>query len=350
MAKRPSTTKAAILVAQHQPLVVDTVELPKELGVGQVLVELQVSGICGSQLGEIDGVKGPDHYLPHLLGHEGFAHVLAVGPGVKHVQVDDSVVLHWRPGSGIQADPPRYLWQGKLLNAGWVTTFNHHAIVSENRCTKVPADTNPDTAAMFGCAVTTGFGVVENNANLKPGEAVVVFGAGGIGLNIIQAAAMVSAWPIIAVDRYDNRLDLAKQLGANHCINSSSIDAEAAIVETLNCQALDVFIDNTGVPEIIELGYRLSHAKGRVILVGVPRRGNNVSLHSLPLHLGKQLTGSHGGETLPQKDIPRYLRLEQKGRLQLNRLVSAHYHLKQINEAITDMRNGATAGRVMITF
>jgi len=346
----PTTTKAAILVAQHEPLVVDSIELPKELEVGQVLVELQCSGICGSQLGEIDGVKGPDRYLPHLMGHEGFANVLTVGPGVKHVQIGDSVVLHWRPGAGIQSDPPRYRWQGQHLNAGWVTTFNRHAVVSENRCTKVPANTNPNAAALFGCAVTTGFGVVENNAKLKIGEAVVVFGAGGIGLNIVQAAAMVSAWPIIAIDRYESRLDLAKQLGASHCINNNTIDAEAAIREALKGQPLDVFIDNTGVPEIIALGYQLSHARGRVILVGVPRLGNNVSLHSLPLHFGKQITGSHGGETLPHKDIPRYLRLEQKGSLQLQRLVSAHYPLEQINSAIADMRDGAIAGRVMITF
>ena len=173
------TTQAAILVAQHQPLLVDTIELPDQLDVGQVLVEVKVSGICGSQLGEIDGVKGPDRFLPHLMGHEGFGKVLETGAGVKHVQVGDSVVLHWRQGAGIQAEPPIYRWRGQKLNAGWVTTFNRHAVVSENRCTKVPSDTDPEKAALFGCAITTGFGVVENNAKLKAGESVVVFGAGG---------------------------------------------------------------------------------------------------------------------------------------------------------------------------
>ena len=121
------------------------------------------------------------------------------------------MVLHWRPGAGIQSEPPRYRWQGKTLNAGWVTTFNRHAVVSENRCTTIPSGTDPDAAALFGCAVTTGFGVVENNAKLKMGESVVVFGAGGIGLNIVQAAALVSAGPIIAVDRFDSRLKLASR-------------------------------------------------------------------------------------------------------------------------------------------
>ena len=350
MALRPTTTQAAILVAQHEPLVVDTIELPSNLDVGQVLVELQCSGICGSQLGEIDGVKGPDRYLPHLMGHEGFAKVLEIGPGVRHVQVGDSVVLHWRPGAGIQSEPPRYRWRGKSLNAGWVTTFNRHAVVSENRCTTIPSGTDPDAAALFGCAVTTGFGVVENNAKLKMGESVVVFGAGGIGLNIVQAAALVSAGPIIAVDRFDSRLKLAQQMGATHCINSSDSDPEQDIQQALGGQMLDVFIDNTGVPAIIELGYTLTHREGRVVLVGVPRRGNTVNLYSLPLHFGKQLIGSQGGEALPQHDIPRYLRLQERGKLQLEQLVSAHYALEEINVAINAMRDGATAGRVMIRF
>ena len=217
--------QAAIMVAQNQPLVIDTVDLPPEMGIGQVLVKLHVSGICGSQLGELAGVKGRDRYLPHLMGHEGSATVLEIGPGVKHVKPGDLVVLHWRKSAGIQADPPQYRWRGEPLNAGWVTTFNSYAVVSENRCTAIPADTDPEVAALFGCAVTTGFGVVENNAQVRIGESIVVFGAGGIGLNIIQASALVSAWPIIAVDLFDSRLELAKLLGATHTINSSIIDA-----------------------------------------------------------------------------------------------------------------------------
>ncbi|WP_413744846.1 zinc-binding dehydrogenase [Synechococcus sp. MIT S9451] len=344
----PSTTKAAILVSQKQPLIVDTIELPSELYVGQVLVKIHVSGICGSQLGEIDGVKGPDRYLPHLMGHEGFAEVLAVGPGVKHISVGDRVVLHWRKGEGIQADPPSYRWRGNVLNAGWVTTFNDHAVVSENRCTRVPANTNPDAAALFGCAITTGFGVVENNAAVRMGETVVVFGAGGIGLNIIQAASLLSASKIIAVDLFDSRLELAKRLGATHVINSRNTDPSQSIVNALQDMPLDVFIDNTGVPSIIEMGYNLTHGQGRVILVGVPRHGSNISLHSLPLHFGKILTGSHGGESRPSLDIPRYIRLLNNGTLRLDGLVSQRFPLEDINDAIDAMRNGSTAGRVMI--
>jgi S-(hydroxymethyl)glutathione dehydrogenase / alcohol dehydrogenase len=342
------TMQAAILVAQNQPLVIDTVELPAELGVGQVLVQVHVSGICGSQLGEIAGVKGPDRFLPHLMGHEGSATVLEVGPGVKHVRPGDLVVLHWRKGAGIQADPSKYTWRGEVLNAGWVTTFNSHAIVSENRCTAIPVDTDLEVAALFGCAITTGFGVVENNAQVRIGESVVVFGAGGIGLNIIQASALVSAWPIIAVDLFDSRLELAKRFGATHTINSSIIDAATGIKDALANGPLDVFIDNTGSPAVIELGYQLTHSEGSLVLVGVPRKGADITIHSLPLHFGKVLTGSHGGECEPEKDIPRYLKSLQQKRWNLDGLITARYPLAQINEAIDAMRTGATAGRVLI--
>ena len=170
--KRPCYATAAILVKQNNPLVVDNIELPRSLDVGQVLVDVHVSGICGSQLGEISGAKGVDNFLPHLLGHEGCATVLEIGPGVKTVMPGDLVVMHWRKGLGIQADPAKYLWKDKIVNAGWVTTFNSFAVISENRCTKIPKDTNHEIAAMFGCAVTTGFGVVENNARLSIGESV----------------------------------------------------------------------------------------------------------------------------------------------------------------------------------
>ena len=159
--------KAAILFEQNKPLIVDKVELPKKLDFGQVLVKVYYSGICGSQLGEISGIKGPDSYLPHLLGHEGTGKVLETGPNVSHIQEGDHVVLHWKPSIGIDAKPPLYEWKGKSLNAGKVTTFNQYAVVSENRLTSIPKDFDMKTATLFGCAVTTAFGVVNNDAEIK---------------------------------------------------------------------------------------------------------------------------------------------------------------------------------------
>jgi len=340
--------KAAILVKQDSELVVDEVELPRILDIGQVLVKLIVSGICGSQLGEIEGKKGIDPYLPHLMGHEGCGKVLKIGPGVNTVSVGDKVVLHWKKGSGIQSETPKYKWRGKKLNAGWVTTFNEYAIVSENRCTTIPININNDDAALFGCAVTTGFGVVENNAKLKFGESVLVFGAGGIGLNIIQASKLISAWPIIAVDLHDNRLKLAKKFGATHIINSKKENIELAVNKIIQEKTLDVFIDNTGIPKIIEKGYELTNSKGRVILVGVPPKDSNIKIYSLPLHFGKIILGSHGGECIPDLDIPRYLKLLTNKKINFEGLITSRYPLNDINIAINTMKSGLSAGRIMI--
>mgnify|MGYP006078323445 CR=1 FL=1 len=344
----PKTMKAAILLEQHKPLIVDEIELPKTLEVGQVLVKIHFSGICGSQLGEIDGAKGEDKFLPHLLGHEASGTVMEIGLGVKHVKPGDVVVLHWRKGLGIEGAPPNYRWRGQKLNAGWIATFNEYAIVAENRVTAISSDSDMEVAALFGCAVTTGFGVVENNAKIRIGESVVVFGAGGVGLNIVQAAALVGGYPIIAVDLFDNRLALAKEMGATHLINTKNKDAKAAIGRIAGGQGVDVFIDNTGQPKIIELGYQVTKPQGRITLVGVPRKGNNINIYSLPLHFGKGLSGSHGGEAIPNVDIPRYQNLFGVGRIKLRELLTDRLDLEDINVAIDNMRSGKTAGRCLI--
>ena len=344
----PKTMKAAILVELRKPLVIDEIELQQTLDVGQVLVKIHFSGICGSQLGEIDGAKGEDKFLPHLLGHEASGTVVEIGPGVKYVKPGDTVVLHWRKGLGIEGAPPSYRWRGKKLNAGWIATFNEYAIVAENRVTPIPSDSDLEVAALFGCAVTTGFGVIENNTKLRIGESVVVFGAGGIGLNIVQAAALVSAYPIIAIDLYDNKLELAKQMGATHTINSSTGDPRQAIFNIVGNAGPDAFIDNTGRPSIIEMGYQITKPQGRVTLVGVPRKSNNINIYSLPLHFGKGLSGSHGGEAIPQIDIPRYQSLYCAGRIKLRELLTNFYSLDQINEATSAIKSGEIAGRCLI--
>ncbi|MEE8058853.1 MAG: zinc-binding dehydrogenase [Pseudomonadales bacterium] len=346
----PTTARAAILTALNKPLSIDTIELPEQLDVGQVLVKVLYSGICGSQLGEIAGVKGPDKYLPHLLGHEGCGEVLTVGAGVSHVQKGDKVVMHWRPGNGINAKPAMYRWNDQPLNAGLITSFNNYAVVSENRLTAISKTFDNQLAPLLGCAVTTGFGVVLNNAKLQIGESIAVFGAGGIGLNIIQAAAMVSAYPIIAIDTFAGKLDLAKQLGATHLIDTSTSDAKEEIKKILDSELLDVAIDNTGNTHVIESCYQLTHSKGKIILVGVPKHDQDIRIHSLPLHFGKEITGSHGGESQPASDIPRLIKLHRAGKLALKELITDHFKLEDINTAIEKMRNGSIRGRCLIHF
>ena len=344
----PRKIKAAVLVMQHAPLELAELDLPKELSFGQVLVKVHYSGICGAQINEIEGAKGPDKFLPHLLGHEGSGTVVSVGPGVKRVKLDDRVVMHWRQADGIQAEAPAYSWNGRKVNAGWVTTFNNYAVVSENRVTPIPHNFDLKLAPLFGCSVTTAMGVVNNDAHVKIGQSVVVFGVGGVGLNIAQSAAMVSAHPIVGIDVVDSKLDMAKRFGATHCINSAQVgDLAAEIRKIVGDGGADVVVDTTGNARVIEQAYELTHADGKTILVGVPKKGDNISIYSLPLHFKKVLTGSHGGSAEPHVDIPRYIRLMQAGKLRLAGLVTHEFKLDQINDAIALVRSG-DAGRVLV--
>lgn len=338
--------KAAILTALHAPLVVADIT-PPALQFGQVRVAIRASGICGSQLGEIDGVKGPDPYLPHLLGHEAAGVVQDIGPGVTTVQPGDHVVLHWRPGRGVQAAPARYQWDGRVVNAGPVTTFQEEAVVSENRVTAIPADIDFDIAALYGCAITTGFGVVTNDAQLRPGESVLILGSGGVGLCQIMAARMVSATPIIAVDRAPEKLALAKACGATHLINTTTDDLPTAVRAIVGATGADVAIDNTGAIPLMEAGYTLCSAHGRMVLVGVPPARTTMAIDTFPLHFAKQLRGSHGGQTDPARDIPRYLRLQRQGAFDPATLITHRLPLEEINTAIALMRTGST-GRCII--
>ncbi len=340
--------KAAILVELNKPLEIANIDLPEKLEFGQVLVKVHYSGICGAQINEIEGAKGPDKFLPHLLGHEGSGTVVKCGPGVKTVVEGNHVVMHWRPSDGLQADVPVYEWNKKKINAGWVTTFNEFAVVSENRLTTIPDDFDLRLAPLFGCSVTTAMGVVNNDAALKVGQSIVVFGVGGVGLNIIQAAAMVSAYPIIAIDIVDEKLSMAKNFGASNIFqNDGEIAIDEAIRSLVGIEGVDVAVDTTGNPRCIEQAYELTHADGKTVLVGVPKKGENISIYSLPLHFQKTLTGSHGGDAEPHLDIPRYIRLYENGRMSLEGFITHEFSLEQINEAIC-MVQGGYAGRCII--
>lgn len=340
--------KAAILVESHAPLVVADIELPGRLAFGQVLVRVHYSGICGAQLNEIDAVKGPDRFLPHLLGHEGSGTVVDVGEEVTTVRRGDRVVLHWRPGAGIQSQTPVYRWGHRQVNAGWVTTFNEYAAVSENRVTPIPDDVDPKLATLFGCALTTAFGVVNNDAWVKVGQSVVIFGVGGVGLPIAQAAAMVSAYPIVGVDRHGAKRSMAEQFGVTHFLDASGTrDLAAAVRDVVGQEGADVVIDTTGDARVIEQAYELTHSDGRTVLVGVPRKGDKASIYTLPLHFKKVLTGSHGGGAAPHVDIPRYVRLVKAGRLHLKGLITHEFGLDEVNRALQLVRAGE-AGRCVL--
>ena len=247
--------RSAILVKSKKPLVVTDISLPEKLEYGQVLVKVCYSGICGAQINEIDAVKGPDKFLPHLLGHEGSGIVEEVGKGVSTVKKGDHVVLHWRPSSGIQASTASYSWEGKKVNAGWVTTFNEKAVVSENRLTAIPKNFNLKVAALFGCAITSGFGAVNNDANVKIGQSVLIFGIGGMGLSIAYASSLVSAYPIIGVDVHKSKIKMGKIFGLTHSINGNSKNFKKEIQKILGKKGPEVVFETTGNAKLMEKAF-----------------------------------------------------------------------------------------------
>ena len=339
--------KAVILVEQNAPLVVAEVEIP-ELDVGQVLVKIAHSGICGKQLDEISGKRGKDPYLPHLLGHEGAGVVAEVGPGVSKVKNGDHVVLHWRKGSGIDSAPPKFTRNGGVVNAGWVTTFSEYTVASENRVTPIPADVKSDVACLLGCAVTTGLGIVFNDANVKPGQSIAVFGVGGVGINVVQGAALVNAYPIVAVDLYEHKLERAVTFGATHTVNPSHSDGQVVLTELSQSKGFDVTVDTTGTADVSRDAYNMTRATGKTILAGVLHHQKPITIDPYPLNAGRQIMGSHGGDSNPDVDIPRCIRLYQLGRLKLDEQITQYYSLDQINEAVESVRQGRT-GRTVIS-
>ena len=331
--------KAAVLEELNQPLTLREVGLT-ELRFGQVLVKVLVSGLCGAQLHEIKGHKGNGKFLPHLMGHEGCGIVESVGIGVTTVKPGDKVVMHWRPGSGVESPFPSYTLDGKTISSGKVTTLSEFSIVSENRVTKISSDTPSVLAAMLGCSLTTALGIIDNECELKFGESVAVLGCGGVGLNLIQAAKMKSASPIYGVDVNKTMFDLSTQLGADYFVYD---------VEYLPNRC-DVIIDTTGVPDVITKAFEMLNPGGRLILVGQPAPDRLVCLPnavSMFEGTGKSIRASQGGRTDPEKDIPRYIKLAMNGKLDYETLHTHTFTLDEVNEAFDLLRSG-NAGRIMV--
>jgi S-(hydroxymethyl)glutathione dehydrogenase/alcohol dehydrogenase len=332
--------KAAVLEKLNSPLVIREVKLT-ELKIGQVLVKVILSGICGSQLHEINGNKGNSKFLPHLLGHEGCGLVEEVGPGVTKVSPGDKVVMHWRPGLGIDSEFPKYKIDGKEFSSGKVNTLTEKAIVSENRLTAIPADTNSEFAALLGCSLTTALGVIDHESNLKFGERVAVVGCGGVGLNVLTAARLRGAGEIYAVDSTISKKDMCLNQGATH-FYSNVADLPAGV---------DLIIDTTGIPDVMSEIFPKLSDNGRLFLLGQPSPGQSLVLpEALRLFngSGQSINASQGGATSPYHDIPRYLELFKLGLLSIDKIITHRFNLGEINLAFNTLKSG-TAGRIMIS-
>lgn len=350
MMKYPLTFLAAILEKNNEPLALKPVEFRGPLLVGQILVKLRFSGICGKQLEEIDASDGADPFLPHLLGHEGTGTVMDTGPGVTKTKPDDTVVLHWMKGSGINSPLPNYFGaSGEKINAGWVTTFNEFAVVSENRVTVIPNSSDLMLASLLGCAVTTGVGTVVNQAQVKPYDTAVVYGCGGVGLCVLQGLRLSRPRLIIAVDISEKALELARLLGATHCVNPKDQDVNSEVRRITGGKGASKVFINTGNPKAIEAALNTAAVPGVCYFVGRPPRGINIVVDPLAIFQQRTVAGSHGGDCFPDRDIPTYLQLHEEGCLNLGKLVSRVLPFSQINFGI-ELTRSDNPGRCILSF
>jgi S-(hydroxymethyl)glutathione dehydrogenase/alcohol dehydrogenase len=335
-------TLAAVLVETGRALELAELEIPV-LKPGQVLVEIAFSGVCHTQLLESRGHRGKDAFLPHCLGHEGSGKVLELGDGVSKVKRGERVILSWMKGSGADVPGTKYRWDGRDVNAGALTTFSRHAVVSENRLTHLPEGLALGPSALLGCAIPTGVGSVLNAAGAKAGQSLVVFGAGGIGLCAIAGARLAGCAPIVAVDMRADRLALARKLGATQTILASDGDPVAAILK-LVAGGADFAIEATGRPAVMSQALACVRPRGgAAVVVGNARAGEKIELDPGQLNQGKRLLGTWGGDNVPDRDFPRYCEWLASGKLDVGPMISASYPLSRINDALDDLESGRAA-------
>lgn len=258
------------------------------------------------------------------------------------------MVLTWIKGKGAEVPSVQYSGPDGPVNSGAISTFLDRTIVSENRLIRIPPALPLREAALLGCALPTGAGTVLNGLQVRPGSSLAVFGAGGVGLSAILAARLVNAAPLIAIDVVDHKLEQARRLGASHCIHALRQDPVTALMELTGGRGVDFAVEAAGRPETMEAAIASVRAGGgHVSLAGNLPAGARIELDPFDLIRGKQVTGSWGGDTDPDRDLPRYATLFAAGALPLAELITHTYPLEEINQAFSDLE-ASLVGRALV--
>jgi alcohol dehydrogenase len=370
-------TRAAVLdrmgaplpYAESKPLRIATLDLAAP-GRGEVLVRIAAAGLCHSDLSVINGDR--PRPMPMALGHEAAGVVEALGEDVTDLQTGDHVVMVFMPSCGhcilCAEGRPALCEPGAAANgAGTLLSgrrrlscdgaeINHHlgvsafadyAVVSRRSLVRVDPDLPLDEAALFGCAVLTGVGAVVNTARLQPGQTAAVIGLGGVGLASVLGAVASGAVQVVAVDLSDDKLALARQLGATHAVNARDPDAAAQIREATR-GGVDVAFEMAGAVRAMELAYAVTRRGGATVTAGLPPPGA-----ALPLLLVQMVAeertvkGSYIGGCVPARDIPRYVALYRAGKLPVDRLMSGRLRLDEINEGFDRLHEGRAVRQVI---
>jgi len=360
--------KAAVLNDYGQALELEEVRLDPPRP-GEVQVRIGATGVCHS---DYHVIKGEWKYgLPMILGHEAAGVVETVGEGVGGVKPGDHAVISFRPACGVCrlcAMGRSVLCEGRpgdrfkmhdgtarvhrdgqdLLVLARVGSFAEQVVVPAEQVIPIRDDVPMDVLALIGCAVTTGVGAVVNAAKVEPGSTVAVIGCGGVGLNVIQGAALVNASRIVAVDLLDNKLEYARQFGATDTVNGSAGDAVEQ-VRALTGGGVDYAFEVIGNGKTVEQAIQMTRVAGTACIVGMAPQGSTSSFDPL-LFVNKEtkLIGTWYGSARPRIDFPRMIELTMAGKLKVNELISRRYSLDQINEGFERLGRGEVARGVIV--
>lgn len=330
---------AAVLRDPGERLVMMELGIPA-LREGQVLVRVHYAGLCGSQLHEVRGRRGVDRFLPHTLGHEGSGIVEEVGSGVTKVSPGDHVVATWIRADGLESVGTQYTAGGSFVNSGPVSTFLTRSVISENRVVRIPFEMPLREAALLGCAVPTGGGLVYNSG-LEPGGSVAVFGTGGVGLSAVLAAVSMGARPLIAVDVSERKLRKAMELGATDSIDASRENPVARIMTLTGGRGADLAVEAAGNSDAMRRAHQCVRPGGGIcIIAGNLPHGGRIEIDPMDLIRGRQLRGTWGGETIPDQDVPKYVVRFLDGQLPLGKLLTNDFALHEIDEAFDRLERG----------
>ena len=356
--------KAAVCYEFNKPLVIDELDIEKPHK-GEVKVRISVTAICHSDIHFINGDMGGN--LPFVPGHESAGYIEEVGEGVTSVKRGDPVVLSLLRSCGqclfCKTGRPNMCeakWpldtesrlrnkQGQSIGHGVrVGSFAEYVVADQSQVVKIPANMPMDRAALLSCGVITGYGAVVNRAKVEPANSVVVIGVGGVGLNAIQGAAICGAYPIIAVDRLDSKLETSRQFGATHILNTTKVkDPVQAIKEMTAGRGADYVFITVGNTAAVRQGLYMTGRRGMAVIIGLATD----PMTSVPMEYiddEKLLTGSFMGSTNLQIDIPRMVTLYQAGILKLDELISNRYPLDRINEAIEEVKKGEVLRNLIV--
>lgn len=355
--------KAAVCHAFNEPMVIEEVEL-RAPQAGEVEVSIDAVAVCHSDISLWQGGFGGA--TPAVFGHEAAGIVTALGAGVKGLELGDSVAVTLiracgecpscgsghptvceNPGDGknspLSTPQGDAMWQALFTGA-----FAEKVVVDQSQLVKIPADMPKDAAALMSCGVITGVGAAVNTANIRPGQNVVVIGAGGVGLNAIQGARLAGAARIVAVDMNPGKLEAAKEFGATHGVLAEGKPFKE-VQKIFGGRGADAVLVTVGVASVYDLAPRYLANRGKVVMVGMPHFGQMASYSPLLMaDMGQSIVGSKMGDVVIKRDIPWMVDLYNQGRLKLDELITGRWPLEQVNEAIADTMAGHARRNVII--